>query len=66
MTLEGIWEQLVRKNPSLARSDVTVEFSPQNLKALLRQVYEQGQNSVATHNRPFSDMFNEMFGGRKR
>ena len=46
MTLEDIWNQLCRKQPKLAKDDTTIEFTSQNLKALLSQVYEQAQKAA--------------------
>ena len=46
MTLEDIWNQLIRKQPQLAKDDTTIEFKSQNLKALLSQVYEQAQKAA--------------------
>lgn len=46
MTFDAIWEQLRRKNPALSKGDSTVEFRSDNLKTLLRQVYEQGVKSA--------------------
>lgn len=47
MTFQEIWDQLCRKQPLLTDAKATVEFKPENLQLLLRQVYEQGQNSNA-------------------
>lgn len=46
MTLEEIWAQLCRKQPSLSKLGTTVEFKSENLKALLTQVYEQAQKAA--------------------
>jgi hypothetical protein len=44
MTFEAIWQQLCSKKPALKTPETKiVEFTSQNLKALLRQVYEQGE-----------------------
>lgn len=45
MTFDAIWNQLRSKQTKLDNADATIEFKPQNLKQLLRQVYEQGQRS---------------------
>ena len=46
MTFDDIWNQLCRKSPALSRRDSRLEFTSNNLKLLLKQVYEQGQKSV--------------------
>lgn len=67
MTFNQIWDQLCSKKPSLKRADSTLEFKPENLKALLRQVYEQGRKSAEYAGKsdyglkdtdgPFGDLF---------
>ena len=52
MTLEYIWNQLCRKQPKLLNKNATVEFTSQNLKALLAQVYEQGQKAAVKAEEP--------------
>ena len=47
MTFKALWEQLCRKKPVLMEPDKTVEFEVRNLRALLEQVYEQGQKSAS-------------------
>lgn len=68
MTFQDIWDQLCRKQPSLAQPETTVEFKSGTLKALLRQVYEQGQKSVPTNidgpRKDTMDIFGGIFGGR--
>jgi hypothetical protein len=68
MTFQDIWNQLCRKQPSLEKPETTVEFKSDNLKALLRQVYEQGQKSIPTNSdgtrKDPMDIFGGMFGGR--
>ena len=60
MTLEDIWNQLCRKQPKLLNENARVEFDSQNLKALLSQVYSQGQKAAVkveepkTKSNPFS------------
>lgn len=44
MTFTEIWNQLTRKRPSLLNKEETITLTPENFKALLHQVYEQGQN----------------------
>ena len=66
MKFDDIWNQLCRKQPKLGNADSVVEFKSGNLKALLRQVYEQGQKSANDANQrqasgPF-DPFKSMFG----
>lgn len=46
MSFQDIWAQLCRKEPSLLKPETVVEFKSDNLKALLLQVYEQGQRSI--------------------
>lgn len=43
MTFQSIWEQLTRKDPRLTDPETKVEFTAENLRRLLRQVYEQGE-----------------------
>jgi hypothetical protein len=42
MTFDQIWENLCCKSPKLREDGKTVEFESQNLKRLLKQVYDQG------------------------
>lgn len=63
MTFQEIWQQLCRKSPSLEKPGATVEFKSENLKALLRQVYDQGQKSAPASSDGRFDMFNSIFGG---
>lgn len=68
MTFQAIWDQLCRKSSALEKPDSVVEFKADNLKALLRQVYEQGQQSVPRQSKDTDEMksmFDSMFGGRK-
>lgn len=70
MRFTEIWAQLVRKSPKLAKDDATVEFKAANLRALLRQVYEQGEKAGRGSAQPATpsfkdDMFN-MFGNAGR
>jgi hypothetical protein len=44
MEFEEIWNQLVRKSNALTNPAAKVEFTADNLKRLLRQVYEQGES----------------------
>lgn len=60
MTFDAIWEQLCRKNPSLSKGDSTVEFKSDNLKILLRQVYDQGVKSVPKAD-PAKNSFDSIF-----
>lgn len=71
MTFQDIWNQLVRKNPAIAENGKTVEFQSENLKRLLRQVYEQGERKgksdaeaihTAAANAPQSNPFNPFDG----
>lgn len=55
MTFEEIWRQLCRKSPGLDREDTRVEFTSDNLRRLLEQVYEQGQLSQS--DKGFIDTF---------
>lgn len=67
MTFDQIWEQLVRKQPKLDQDDSMVEFTADNLRWLLRQVYEQGEASVPRSPAAGSDSgnsFAEFFGGK--
>jgi len=45
LTFNQIWEQLKQKKPNIEDSGIVLEFSSENLKVLLRQVYEQGKES---------------------
>ena len=68
MTFPEIWAHLKRKRPSLEDDAALVEFIAGDLRKLLRQVYEQGQDSGATRDGqdPSRDMFADIFGGRGR
>lgn len=47
MYFEDIWAQLCRKRPSLNNPSAKVEIEADNFKALLKQVYEQGQKHAS-------------------
>lgn len=67
MTFHDIWNQLLKKSSSLADPQSKVEFTSENLKALLRQVYEQGEKA-GRESAPTSDGVSDLlgiFGGRK-
>ncbi len=57
ITFDATWEALKRKRPDFGRSDVVIEFTPENLRRLLKQVYEQGVASVKVFDleSPFDD-----------
>lgn len=61
MTFQQIWDQLVIKQPRLADRSAKVEFSSDNLKTLLRQVYEQGEKQARPT--PPSSSLGDWFGG---
>jgi hypothetical protein len=42
MTFQNIWQQLCRKRPKLNDPQSVAEFTSDNLKSLLEQVYNQG------------------------
>lgn len=46
MTFDSIWLQLCEKNNLLIVEESVVEFRSKNLKALLLQVYQQGQKNI--------------------
>lgn len=46
MTFNDLWSSLERKRPLLADDSAKVEITSLNLKILLRQAYEKGQESV--------------------
>ena len=64
MTFDEIWKQLMGKQPKLDKADADVTFKAENLKALLRQVYEQGRQS-APRGSAAADMFSGIFGVNK-
>lgn len=43
MLFNDAWQQLVKKQPTLADDDAVIEIESKNLYNLLRQFYEQGQ-----------------------
>ena len=61
MTFDAIWQQLERKQPRLRR-DCRIEFTSGNLRALLRQVYEQGQKSTSASSDKTTTAFRDIFG----
>lgn len=63
MTFDEIWNQLLRKSPSLAKDESTVEFRADNLKLLLRQVYEQGEKQGQSKPHQATNPFSSLFGG---
>ncbi len=67
MTFSQIWDQLKRKQPKLENSEATMEITAGNLRKLLRQVYDQGRNSVArlSQQRSVERRFADLFGGGK-
>lgn len=69
MKFEDIWLQLVRKEPALADPTSKLEFTSDNLRKLLRQVYEQGhkmgeEEAKASPADP-PDLYSQLFGGRR-
>lgn len=69
MTFQALWDQLRNKRPALDRSDSTLEFKPENLKKLLRQVYDVGHQSgkavgqPITTKEPSSNPYDDLMGG---
>lgn len=62
MKFYEIWNQLVRKNSKLENDDAEVTFKASNLKALLRQVYEQGEKEATVEPAgPIYNPFDRMF-----
>jgi hypothetical protein len=43
MLFDEIWESLCKKKPELKDPNTKLEFTSENLKKLLLQVYEKGQ-----------------------
>ena len=62
MTFDAIWQQLCRKVPKLENDSAKVEFESKNLRALLRQVYEQGERNAPKPPEP-KNPFSDIFGG---
>lgn len=62
MTFPDIWRSLVRKDHRLENGSAIVEISSDNLQKLLRQVYDQGVQSVPKN----GDLFDNLFGGLRR
>ena len=60
MTLDQIWKQLVKKKPKLQDPNATVEITSDNLRLLLKQVYEQGERRATNTNNFMEDVFNSM------
>jgi hypothetical protein len=60
MTFKQIWDQLLRKSPKLSNDQAEVTFKSDNLKALLKQVYDQGKKS-AGEKKPVRDPFEGLF-----
>lgn len=54
-TFHDIWASLVRKRPALANDEAEITIKAINLRALLRQVYEKGQESVKVTSQPSYD-----------
>ena len=62
MTFDEIWNQLLRKRPELGDGGATIELTADNLRQLLRQVYEQGQKSADRDSKnPFAELFGRGF-----
>jgi hypothetical protein len=61
MSFESIWATLCARRPRLHSPDAKVEFKAKNLKDLLRQVYERGQQDGDNG----ESLFNSLFGGKK-
>lgn len=72
MTFDSIWLRLCEKSHLLVDGESIVEFRSKNLKILLRQVYEQGQNSIPKKSDPVpstnNDWLDSIFGnlGKKK
>jgi hypothetical protein len=66
MTFKEIWNQLLRKQPSLQKPETVVEFRSDNLERLLLQVYEQGQKSVKPVEKPSGSAWNHVLSGMFR
>lgn len=62
MTFDSIWQQLCRKNPKLENEEAGVVFKSVHLKALLRQVYEQGERNKPEPDQP-KNPFPDIFSG---
>lgn len=60
MEFSEIWGQLCRKRPLLNEKTATVEVTSENLEQLLKQVYEQGKNSVPKQE-PKPSIFDSIF-----
>lgn len=45
MTFEEVWAQLLKKRPELGDSGSKVEITAENFRALLRQVWGQGERA---------------------
>lgn len=66
MTFKDIWNQLLRKQPDLAKPETVVEFKSDNLHRLLEQVYEQGQKSVKPVEKPPRGPWDDVLSGMFR
>lgn len=64
MTFGEIWASLVNKCPDLANDAAVVEFRSDNLRRLLRQVYDQGAKSVVRDGGAVGSFFDSLFGGK--
>jgi hypothetical protein len=73
VTFQNIWQQLCRKRPKLNDPQSVAEFTSDNLKSLLEQVYDQGfkqgKESVSSADDAkttgFDSLFGNIFGGKK-
>ncbi|MAT51425.1 MAG: hypothetical protein CMK32_09615 [Porticoccaceae bacterium] len=70
MQFSDIWNRLCQKQERLNDGDAEVTFKSENLKKLLRQVYDQGESAgrkageakAASNSQQYSDFFSSMFG----
>jgi hypothetical protein len=60
MTFNDIWQKLCTKKPTLCNANSTAEFTSENLKKLLRQVYEQGE-AEGKKSKPERSLFDKIF-----
>ena len=64
MTFNDIWSQLCAKRPKLNDPDAAVEIKVSQFKALLRQVYEQGEAANKPSSPDVLNPFKDLFGGK--
>lgn len=71
MNMDQIWDQLTKKDSRLEDPEAEIAFKSKNLRALLRQVWSQGEiygkrQVSSDSSNVFDQLFDSMRGGEGR